>query len=255
MAYNIVRPVLARVENPKQLQLIETRSPHIIGDTVELWQAIIKRDVAPVWRPKLNTPSDPSEWYEAYLEVMAKQRAAVALDEERLRGVMMGVKKEQETKVTHLVDIAQVKVPRDPKMRKNNGGASILKKKELPSNLNFTSGSKTKLTTGTSVLLRAKREARDISNMMRLSRPTHQLQGRSVAQAPKSMLQAGRIKQQPTVKIFTHRASSNRAPSTSTTSKDLLEDREARLRAITLGGAGTKRTFDGVAKESSRSTT
>lgn len=137
-------------------------------------------------------------------------------------------------------------------MLANNGGVPLNKnkwgKKEGDSSaLRWTSGSKTKLTDGKSVLTRARREAKEISAMSKLSRPTHQLTGRigQVRKAPAGMSKEYQIASQPALKILSHRhvqpknESGIRGPT--------LEEREARLRAAMSGGA--KRYASGDVKE------
>lgn len=165
---------------------------------------------------------------------------------------MMGLQKMRQSHVSKVVDLRTLpKVPKDPYMLANNGGVPLKKnpwgKKEPSSVLNFNSGSRTKLTDAKSVLTRARREAKEIKSMSRLSKPTHQLSGKigQVKRAPAGMSKEYQIAAQPALKILSHRhvqpnnGSGTRGPT--------LEEREARLKAAM--SAGTKRYASGDVKE------
>lgn len=128
-----------------------------------------------------------------------------------------------------------------------NGGVPRKKGLNLanagPSSLNWTSGSKTKMADSKGVLARAKREAREIKAMGRLSVPTHQLSnakkhmGRhlgQVSQAPAGMVNQYRTAAQPPIKILAKRKHSS--VFSGGVSGPSLEDREAKLRTLTSGG-------------------
>jgi elongin-A len=176
---------------------------------------------------------------------------------------MLGLRKKREENVSKIVDLRTLpKVPRDPRMLANNGGVPLGKNKAsgkvAPSSLMWTAGSKTKLTDGKSVLTRARREAKEISAMSKLSKPTHQLGGRigQVARAPVAMLKEYKTASQPqAVKILSRKRSS--IPSNNLGYKNGpnadLEEREERLRQAMKskmsGGVGFKRDADGAVKE------
>jgi elongin-A len=165
----------------------------------------------------------------------------------------MGLQKERQSHVSKVVDHRTLpKLPKDPYMMPNNGGVPLTKKnpwgKKEPSGvLNFNSGSRTKLTSAQSVLTRARREAKEIGQMSRLSKPTHQLSGRvgQVRKAPAGMSKEYQIAAQPALKILSHRhvqpsnGSGIRGPT--------LQEREARLKAAM--SAGTKGYASGDVKE------
>ena len=140
-------------------------------------------------------------------------------------------------------------------MLANNGGVPLNKhrgfKKEGASSLAWTAGSKTKLTDGRSVLTRARREAKEIRQMSKLAKPTHQLSGRmgQVVRAPPAMVNEYRTANQPALKILSRKTNIVRRPDIGGgIDRPSLEDREARLRALTSGGAGTKRDAAGLPK-------
>ncbi|KAG9238688.1 putative Elongin-A, partial [Amylocarpus encephaloides] len=244
LEYSRVRVILERIESPEQLHVIETNSPQIASDTAKLWQKYIAKDF-PSWRQKNYTPKNPKNWYKVYQKYKREQKEEIARDEEALRAAMNGIKQHKETNVSKLVDPRTTKLPRlprDPRMIVNNGGVPLKKGggfvKETPNGLNWTGGSKTKMSTPQGVLQKARREAKEISQMAKLSRPTHQLGAlpgvfNQVKEAPAGLANHYRVAAQPatrSVKILSRRpasivSGSIRGPS--------LEEREAKLRALT----------------------
>lgn len=117
-----------------------------------------------------------------------------------------------------------------------NAGVKIGKKgfkKGTPSSLVWSSGSKTKLTDGKSVLTRARREAKEISQRSKLSKPTHQLSGRvdQIRKAPTGMVDEYRRAAEPPLRILAKRRNpAGKLPD----SGPSLEEKEKRLRALTL---------------------
>jgi len=249
-----IRSVLQRVESPEQLHQIELNSPQLLGEDAELWQSFISRHI-PNWRTKNYKPKNPKKWYEVYCKYKKEQQEEIARDEEILRNSMMGLKAARETNVSKIVDLKMLpKLPKDPRMIANNGGVPIKKgvfRKETPGTLNWTSGSKTKMTDGKSVLVRARREAKEISQMGRLAKPTHRLSGAlgQVRRAPEGMVKEYKTAAQPAIKILSRK---NRTPAVSNFSGGVtgpsLEEREKRLKAAMAGGAGSKRDASGDVK-------
>jgi elongin-A len=157
---------------------------------------------------------------------------------------MAELNKKKATNVSKIVDLRKLpKVPRDPRMMANNGGVPLGRNRETgvirrpASTLTWTSGSKTKLTDGKSVLTRARREAKELSQMAKLSRPTHQLTGGigQVKQAPVGMVNEYRRDRLPAhapVKILSKKKS---VPGQFEGSLGglSLEEREKRLLALT----------------------
>ncbi|PMD32786.1 hypothetical protein L207DRAFT_518613 [Hyaloscypha variabilis F] len=236
-----IRPILQRIESPEQLHQIELRSPQIRMEDAELWRAFIARDI-PNWQTKNYAPKNPLKWYEVYCKYKKEQQREIERDQEILRNSMMGLKKERETHVSKVVDLRTLpKIPKDPRMLANNGGVPIGKsrgfKKEGASSLLWTAGSKTKLTDGKSVLTRARREAKEISQMSKLSRPTHQLKGKmgQVTKAPAGMVREYQQASQPAVRILSrkHNPITKFSGGITGLSGPSLEEREARLRALT----------------------
>lgn len=264
LEYMQIEPVLRRVESTDQLHQIEEASPQIKGDDKELWQRFIARDF-PRWREKNYAPKNPTKWYEVYCKYQKEQREEIARDEAILRETMLGLKKKREENVSQIVDLRKLpKVPKDPRMLANNGGVPLGKSrgsggKITPSSLSWNAGSKTKMTDGRSVLVRARREAKEISQMSKLSKPSHSLAGRAgqVQRAPAGMAQEYKIAAQPKAIKFLHsKRASNLAKSGisgNSQARSDLEEREERLRRAmqpkTSTMVGSKRSADGDLKQ------
>lgn len=144
---------------------------------------------------------------------------------------MSHLKKEKELHTSKLEKIKNLpKLPRDPKMRANNGGVPLRKGQAKPaaSTLTWTSGSRTN-----DALVRARREAKEIGKMARISRPTHTLNGpiRQITKAPTGMIREYKVATQPTsVRIYSplakRRSAENKQGPLST---NAIRAREARL--------------------------
>lgn len=235
-----IRPVLLRLESPAQLHEIETNSPQICGEDAELWRAFVARDF-PNWEKKNYVPKNPYKWYRVYLKYKKEQQIEIAKDEEILRASMGQLKKAKETNVSKVVDLRSLpKIPKDPWMMANNGGVPLGKrtglfKKEAPSSLVWSGGSKTKMTNGHSVLTRARREAKEISQRGKLAKPTHELRAQTgqVRKAPAGMVNEYKKASEPSFRIFARKKSVTASPSS--INSPSLEEREKRLSAIQAG--------------------
>ncbi|KAI1000802.1 hypothetical protein K3495_g7395 [Podosphaera aphanis] len=230
--YHQISDILSYLRSPEQLHLIEQNSPQIKGADADLWQKFIAREV-PKWAAKNYAPKNPLKWYEVYKRYKREQAEEIKRDEETLRQTMMGIKKARDDNLSKVVDLGSLpKLPRDRRMLANNGGVPLGRsgqRKEASGIMNFSQGSKTKMKDGQSVLTRARREAKEIAQMGKLSRPTHQLSIGRVARAPAAMLKEYRTANQPALKILSRKANF-KAPEIENT---IQEEREKRLRALT----------------------
>ncbi|KAF4636470.1 hypothetical protein G7Y89_g1621 [Cudoniella acicularis] len=249
-----IKSVLARVTSPEQLHRIEQNSPQLLGEDAELWQHFIARDI-PDWKEKNYVPKNPHKWYEVYCKYKKEQQQKIAQDEEILRNAMMGIKKQKDSNVSKIVALkALPKVPRDPRMLANNGGVPLNKgrgfHKEPASSLNWSGGSKTKMKDGKSVLTRARREAKEISQRSKLITPTHQLAARKtqITKAPAGMVGEYVRAAQPPMRILSKQRRSLTSRFTGGISGPSLEERENRLRALTIPGVA-KPTLVGSSDE------
>lgn len=263
MPYPTVRNILLQVNSAKQLRQLEENSPQLEGEDVECWTRLIKKDF-PVLAKKHNfEPKNPASWYRVYAKYERLEAEQKREAEAKLKAAFAGLKKEKAENVSHIVDSR--KLPRPPKdgrgipggARRTGTGSG---KRADDGDLRFTSGTRTKTTTGKGVLRKAFREAREISARNRLATPTGLLPVRrgQIASAPKAMVEEARIKAQPAIRGGTSGPSDGalrvpgRRPSASGANTLLaqkrareLEEREARLRQLKNAKKGdpTKTTF------------
>lgn len=185
---------------------------------------------------------------------MKEYKEEVARDAENLRQVMEGKQRAKEANTTKLVTNTRMlpKLPRDSRMIAKDGILTKGKSKGSGSSfvsgaMRFSEGSRTKLSTGASVLLRAKREAKEIGRMNKLLTPMGKIGARSsvVQKAPQAMVDQHRREAIPGPQIVVPRKSSGlisrRAASGGVTNQfgriteSELEKRERRLKAIKEG--------------------
>lgn len=108
--YQIVRPVLLRIENPQQLRKIEVASPQICGQDGEIWLEFIKRDV-PNWDKKPYEPENPKKWYKAYKKLVMDSQKEVEDDAAELKATLDRIKQDQALHKAQQVELRGVKVP------------------------------------------------------------------------------------------------------------------------------------------------
>ncbi|KAI4149868.1 MAG: hypothetical protein LQ340_004394 [Diploschistes diacapsis] len=252
MPYRLAKPLLIKVHTAEQLHRIEQNSPHFIGDTHELWLDLIKRDV-PNWRSKPHEPSNPASWHKVYRKLVRESDREVDEDAQILQASLKTIEEERLKRTSKVVDSRTVpKLPRMHGMRVE-GVKHARFVHEKPSDLRFTSGSKTKMVTGRDVLERARREARERSHFTGknavLARPSHRLGERAttVRHAPQGLVESHHRPENPAgsvpdgFKVIAPRKRSTaaagpmRAADPNVPHKFTAEEREARLRAIASG--------------------
>lgn len=172
MAFADAKPILMHVENPSQLHLLETNCPQLAAEPDQMaavWRRLLTKKI-PGWAAKGFLTDDDLQtmsWIDIYTTVKTATDAAMAADEARLKQTLAGFSKAKEDNATQLVNSRALlhKIPGAMAKRRggpsgNTPGAAVL---------NFGSGSRTKMTTGQSVLRRARREAMEISKVSQLS--------------------------------------------------------------------------------------
>lgn len=147
---------------------------------------------------------------------------------------MLGLNAEKARHTTSLVETKSLpRVPRDSRMRVEQGrNGKGQQRTRNESALTWGLGSKTKMSDSKGVLLRARREAKEMSMRGKMVVPANRLRGRStVTQAPPSMIDGYRRASNAPLKIFAPRPGTTAPPS-------VHPDKEAserRLRALTMG--------------------
>ncbi|KAL8715983.1 MAG: hypothetical protein Q9220_000650 [cf. Caloplaca sp. 1 TL-2023] len=180
--YEIIRPVLLKIENPTQLQHLSEACPQLYGPDEELWKAFIKRDI-PKWEKKILYPKNPKSWWKVYRKLQREHEAEVKEDTAKLEAAFNGIKTEKGRHQSRVME----GVPHIPKldgMQYAHAAEYNRIKKPLKDTrptsavLSFRSGSKTKVLTGKGVMAKARREAIELNRFKtshKLSTPMHQL--------------------------------------------------------------------------------
>ncbi|EXJ77897.1 hypothetical protein A1O3_09056 [Capronia epimyces CBS 606.96] len=236
--YELVRPVLLKIESPEKLHQIERASPQIIGKDAELWMTFIKRDIAD-WHLKPHEPKDPKNWYKVYCKLKEDARLAAIADEAMLKVALASIKNEKEQNVTQIA--SRVNLPASKRARIN---------------YNYISGrTGSKGAHKMTMLEKIKKEARD-AKASRMNRPMHELPKRAttVTRPPQQFVDDLKQKAATPVSpalirnpgpIRTSRPplhAPKPGPAELDASYDLTRDREARLRALKSGRAASNPT-------------
>lgn len=111
LPYKLVRPILLKVQAPEQLHAIEQASPHLIGETDELWLNFIKRDV-PNWETKRHMPSDPKNWLKVWKKLRKEAQEEMNQGKGDLVAALSSIKKEREKNQSTIVSTRQLPKPK-----------------------------------------------------------------------------------------------------------------------------------------------
>ncbi|CAK7272790.1 hypothetical protein SEPCBS119000_005308 [Sporothrix epigloea] len=207
MAFADAKPILIHIENPQQLHQLELNCPQLAAEPDQMgavWSRLLTKKF-PGWDTKGYLSDDDLQslpWIDIYTMVKGATDAAMAEDEARLRQTLAGFSKAKEDNATQLVNNRALlrRMPGVMVKRRVPGGSS-----GLSSVLSFGSGSRTKMTSGQSVLRRARREAKEISKVAQLSSrlTENQAAARSqIRRAPASMMNDHRVANNPTLGII-----------------------------------------------------
>lgn len=108
--YDLVRPVLLRLQNPKQLYELEQVCPQIIGADAEIWKEFCKRDV-PNYEKNPQEPANPKSWYKCYQKLYKAGQQEIDADAALLKATMDDIKSKQAEHKAQQVELRGVKVP------------------------------------------------------------------------------------------------------------------------------------------------
>ncbi|KAK6434919.1 hypothetical protein LTR95_008893 [Oleoguttula sp. CCFEE 5521] len=92
--YELLEPILRRIDNPDHLLKIETNSPHIADKSAPLWQAFITRDI-PDGKKKMLYPKNPRSWHKVYRKLRKEEEAKKQSAEDALKRTLLGLKEEK----------------------------------------------------------------------------------------------------------------------------------------------------------------
>jgi elongin-A len=200
LPYESVRHILFKVDNAQQLRRIEENSPHLEGQTGEIWLKLIERDFPLEYRNRAYKPQNPAKWYRVWEKYKRDHDAAIEESAMKLKSAFAGLKEDKEKNTSRIVEGRLLPTKGRIKTSSRRGGSA----RPDMSRLVFSSGSKTKTLNGAGVMRKVRREVKEIASIHgKLSRPveTSVNKSRSLAQvqrAPPSMVNEHRIAAQPT---------------------------------------------------------
>lgn len=168
LPYQNVRPVLLKVDDGRQLGRIEKNSPQIQGETSEIWLKIIQKDFPQEFRKKAYKPRNPKNWYGIWKQYQKDHQLALEEGENILKNAFAGIKEDKQKNVSKIVD--RKLLPRAGRV--GSAKRPWGQRDSSSSTLNFTRGSRTKTSTGASVMRKVRRETKEIASIHgALSRP------------------------------------------------------------------------------------
>lgn len=97
--FSFLEPVLRHIQNPAQLQELEENCPQIQGETEEIWQRYIRRDV-PDWDKKPHTPRDKKNWSKVYRKLMRDAEKEKLDQENQLKQQMKALQADRDVNKT-----------------------------------------------------------------------------------------------------------------------------------------------------------
>jgi elongin-A len=228
LLYQTVRPLLLKIDNPKQLRTIELNSPQIQGETGEVWLKIIRHEFPMEFRQKAYKPPNPTKWYRVYDKYKADHQKALDESEAKLKSAFIGLQQDRAKTKTMIVDDRRLlpqggrvgpKKPWGFGARDPNG-----------STLAFTRGSRTKTNTGASVMRKVRRETKEIASIHgALSRPTQSSNAiTKLRKAPAAMVNDYQRAAKPAI-----RAPVSKPTPSKPTPSEIVEAHEERAQYIT----------------------
>lgn len=107
--YDLVRPILVKLQNPKHLWELEQKSPQICGHDAEIWREFCKRDI-PNYDKDPVEPANPKSWYKCYLKLLKESQRAVDEDAKLLKATLDNIKNKQAQNTAKQVELSGVKL-------------------------------------------------------------------------------------------------------------------------------------------------
>lgn len=204
LPYENVRYILLRVDNAHQLRQIELNSPHIQGETGEIWLKIIEREFPLEYKANLYKPQDPKKWHRVWEKYKRDHDKNLEESENKLKIALAGLRQDKEQNTSKIID--RKLPPRISKLATRRGGGPRGEFSSA-SGMLFGGGSRTKTANGASVMRKVRREVKEIANIhgslsKSIRAPSKQM---PVRQAPSAMVndyqRASQPVYRPTVKV------------------------------------------------------
>ncbi|KAI1486958.1 RNA polymerase II transcription factor SIII subunit A-domain-containing protein [Biscogniauxia mediterranea] len=190
--YSVLRPILLKVDNARQLRQLEVNSPHLEGDDAECWIRLIARDFPVLSEKHKLEPRNPKLWHRVYKKYKSLEEEQKREAEEKLKNAFAGIKKEKEGNTSQIINFDGRRLPRPPRDDRSPMGfrGNGAKRDSGINGLRFTGGSRTKTNSAQSILKKAIREAKEIGARNRLNTPTGQLTAPTgqIARPPPAMV-------------------------------------------------------------------
>ncbi|KAK7532894.1 RNA polymerase II transcription factor SIII subunit A-domain-containing protein [Phyllosticta citribraziliensis] len=237
--FHVVEPVLKKIENPRQLKEIEENSPHIAEDTAAMWEIFIRRDIQG-WQSKVNEFKNTKASAKLYFKLEKEQTRQIEKEKAELRAKLAQGEKERQKNTSTLINRTF-----DPtRSRRLPSYSHSYAVSRDPRNFTFAPGETKKRLTGRGIIAKAQQQSQSMVAARR-STNEHLIRSRQISQmtAPKSMLGGSRAP----LPIDRGKQAPAKAPAGSATARtqatgstirregESLQDREARLKALTSG--------------------
>ena len=239
LPFEVAEPILREIQQPKQLRRIELNSPHIIGETSELWIKFIRRDVPT--QPDFNqAPEDPDDWFDLYDILLSEHLEKEKVANQWLRDQLGGIKAKRDTNIVTGMDTKDMPTMQNAKL---GTYADEQRRKEkrikraynaLPSQ-NLSQGSRIKVKSGSDIMRKVRLQARNAtaannSNMMVATTSREEMARRkAVAVNAAKISSQSRVEKQPPVRqkikvpILVKRAQDNKMERTGRLSSPPLQ--------------------------------
>ncbi|KAL9600731.1 MAG: hypothetical protein Q9219_002972 [cf. Caloplaca sp. 3 TL-2023] len=196
--YEVIRPVLMKIDDPEQLQLLEEASPQLYGVDQDVWISLIKRDV-PDADKKMLYPKNPKSWWKVYCKMRTNHEQEVQEDALQMKAAFNGLQAARDNRQAKFME----GVPTCPKIGgmiyahrfEHNKVKKPAKKLVLPvSTVHRSCTGTTKVLTGRGIFNKAGREARKMDQTRANSSmaiPTHQLKNHAtqLCEAPRHLVE------------------------------------------------------------------
>lgn len=204
LSYDVAEPILREVTNPKQLRNIEISSPHLVGETSNIWIKFIKRDI-PTQKDFAQEPEDPDDWFDLYEILLSEHQEKEKVAEQWLRDQLSGIQAKRDTNVATSIETKDM-----PAMDRNNRVRTYadeqrrrerLRKRAynaLPSQ-NLTQGSKIKINSGADVMRKVRMQARNVAAVNNASMKLGTTSREEIARRKAAALATSRVLSQPRV--------------------------------------------------------
>ncbi|EFX00012.1 RNA polymerase 2 transcription factor siii subunit [Grosmannia clavigera kw1407] len=248
LPFEAARPLLKKVENAAQLHELELNCPQLAaepGQMAELWSRLLQKKF-PKWDERGYAFDDDMSWFEIYNAVKEAVDRDNAAATAHLQQQLAGFSRDKASKTMQFVNNRQL-LSQLPGARRRGPGSG-------PS-FSFGGGSRTRMTTGQSVLRRARREAKEISKVSALSTPTSALRAAQgqIRRAPEAMVHDYRIAHNPAVMIRAPRRHSSATAAAPVTAEH--SEAEARLVALKSGPPAVPKSIPAKPRPLKRPTT